>query len=142
MLAGDQLGQIRLLLPVAAVAADLVDAEVGMRAVGQADRGRSARDLLHRDAMLEIAQARAAILLLDGDAEQAERADLRPQVAREIGCSRSISAARGAISFCENACTVSRIASAVSPRSKLNILLALGIMAASRRIRALFQTAL
>src|SRR5260370_41805284 len=32
---------------------------------------------------------------------------------------RCISAARGAISFCEKACTVSRIASAVSPRSKL-----------------------
>ena len=54
-----------------------------MRAVGQADRGRGARDLLHRDAMREIAQPGAAVLLLDGDAEQAELAHLRPQIARE-----------------------------------------------------------
>src|SRR5580693_5089219 len=40
----------------------------------------------------------------------------------------SISAARGAISWLEKSCTVSRIASAVSPRSKLNIRCALGIM--------------
>src|SRR5262249_44921172 len=61
-----------------------VDAEIGMRAVGQPDRGGSARNFLHRDAMLEIAEARAAILLLDGDAVQAERADLRPEVARKF----------------------------------------------------------
>src|SRR6202035_1296404 len=39
-----------------------------------------------------------------------------------------MSAARGAISWVEKSCTVSRIASAVSPRSKLNIRCALGIM--------------
>src|ERR1700681_2077988 len=39
-----------------------------------------------------------------------------------------MSAARGAISLLEKACTVSRMASAVSPRSKLNIRCALGIM--------------
>ena len=38
-----------------------------MRAVGQADRGRGARDLLHRDAMLEIAEAEAAVFLRRGD---------------------------------------------------------------------------
>src|SRR6266567_9471202 len=40
----------------------------------------------------------------------------------------SISAARGAISLLEKANTVSRIASAVSPRSKLNIRYVLAIM--------------
>ena len=55
-----------------------------MRAVGQADRGRGARHLLHRDAVLEIAQARAAIFLLDRDAVQAERADLGPEIARKL----------------------------------------------------------
>ena len=55
-----------------------------MRAVRQADRGRGARHFLHRDAVLEIAQARPAILLLDGDAVQAERADLGPEIAREL----------------------------------------------------------
>ena len=39
MLAGDQLRQIFVLLRIGAVAADLIDAEIGMRAVGQADRG-------------------------------------------------------------------------------------------------------
>src|SRR6202023_3002252 len=39
-----------------------------------------------------------------------------------------MSAARGAISLPAKSCTVSRIASAVSPRSKLNIRCALGIM--------------
>ncbi len=34
--------------------------------------------------MLEIAEAGAAIFLLDGDAVQAERADLRPEVARKL----------------------------------------------------------
>jgi len=46
----------------------------------------------------------------------------------------SISAARGAISFWEKSWTVSRIASAVSPRSKLNILCALGIIGGSGEI--------
>ena len=55
-----------------------------MRAVGQADRGRGARHFLHREDMLEIAEAGAAIFLLDRDAVQAERADLRPEVAREL----------------------------------------------------------
>ena len=75
--------QIFALLRVAAVAPELVDAEIGMRAVGQPDRRAGARDLLHRHAMLEIAEAGAAIFLLDRDAVQAERAHLRPQVARE-----------------------------------------------------------
>ena len=55
-----------------------------MRAVGQADRGRGPRHFLHRDAVLEIAEAAAAILLLDGDAVQAERADFGPEIAREL----------------------------------------------------------
>ena len=41
MLAGNQLWQITAPLVVAAVAADLVDAQVRMRAVGQADRGEA-----------------------------------------------------------------------------------------------------
>ncbi len=54
-----------------------------MRPVGQADRGGAARDLLHRHAMGEIAEARAAPLLFDRDAEETERAELRPQLARK-----------------------------------------------------------
>ena len=54
-----------------------------MGAVGEADGGRRAAHLLDRDDVLEVAQPRAAILLLDGDAVQAELAHLRPQLARE-----------------------------------------------------------
>ena len=83
MLAGNQFRQVFALLLLTAVAAELVDAKIGMRAVGQADGGAGARDFLHRHAMLEIAEAGAAIFLLDRDAVQAERAHLRPQVARK-----------------------------------------------------------
>ena len=54
-----------------------------MGAVGEADGGRGAAHLLDRDDVLEVAQARAAIFLLDGDAVQAELAHLGPQLARE-----------------------------------------------------------
>src|SRR5262245_9053700 len=83
MLAGDQLAEIAALLLVVAVAADLVDAEVGMRAVGEPDRGGGARNLLHGDAVLEVAEARPAPFLLHRDAVHAELAELGPQVARE-----------------------------------------------------------
>src|SRR5438445_11542360 len=84
MFARNQFRQIFALLRLVAVAADLVDAEVGMRAVGQADRGRGPRHFLHRDAVLEIAEAAAAILLLDGDAVQAERSYFGPEITREL----------------------------------------------------------
>src|SRR5580704_13433749 len=84
MRARNQLGQIFPLLRVAAVAAELVDAEVGMRAVGKPDRRRSARDLLERDTMLEIAEPAAAVFLLDRNAVQPELAEFRPEVAREL----------------------------------------------------------
>ncbi len=65
-----------------------------MRAVGQADRGRCARHLFDRDAVFEIAQARAAIFLLDGDAVQAERSDFGPEVARELVAAVDLGGAR------------------------------------------------
>ena len=54
-----------------------------MRAIGEADRGGGARDFLHRDAVLEIAEPGAAPFLLDGDAVHAELAQLRPEIARK-----------------------------------------------------------
>ena len=118
MLAADQLGQIAALLRLVAVAADLVDAEVGVRAVGQADRGRGARDLLHRDDVFQIAHAGAAVFLLHGDAEHAEVAELAPQVHREriVAVDRRRRAARSRRR--RKASTVARSMSAVSPRSK------------------------
>src|SRR3981189_1752874 len=84
MLAGNQLRQIFPLLRFVAIAADLVDAKVRMRAVGQADRRRRPRDLLDPDAVLEIAEPGSAIFLLDGDAVQPERSDFRPEIPREL----------------------------------------------------------
>ena len=84
MLAGDQLGQIAGLLVGVAVAAYLIDAEIGMGAVAQAHRGRAAADFLHGDDMLEIAQAGAAVGLGHGDAEQAQIAELAPQITGEF----------------------------------------------------------
>ena len=69
--------------------------------------------------MLEIAEPRAAEFLLDGDAVQAEIAQLRPEIAREevaavdlVGARRDLVGAKAA--------TVSRSRSAVSPRSKFS----------------------
>src|SRR6476646_1686968 len=83
MLARDQLPEVATLLLVAAVAADLVDAQVRMRAVGQPDRGGAARDFFHRNAVLEIAESGTAPFLFDRDAVHAELAQLGPQVAGE-----------------------------------------------------------
>src|SRR5690349_18753908 len=83
MLARNQLRQVFLLLRVGSVTPDLVDAKIGVRPIGEAHRSRSAADLLHCDAMREIPHAGAAIFLLDGDAVQAEGADLGPQLDRK-----------------------------------------------------------
>src|SRR6266496_162154 len=95
MFARNQFRQIFPLLRLVAVAADLVDAEIGMRAIGQADRGGSARYLLDRDAVFEITEPGPAIFLLDGDAVQAERADFRPEVARKLVAAVDFGGARG-----------------------------------------------
>src|SRR5216110_2541275 len=84
MFARDQLRQIFALLRVVAVAADLVDAEVRVRAVGQADRRRRARHFLDRDTVLEIAEPGAAIFFLDGDPVQAERTDFWPEISWKL----------------------------------------------------------
>src|SRR5271165_3896430 len=83
MLARDQLRQIFAFLRLRPVAPDLVNAEIGMRPVGEADRGGAAADLLHRDAMGKVAHASAAIFFLDGDPVKTERAHLGPQLDRK-----------------------------------------------------------
>src|SRR6266511_3629986 len=94
MLAGHELRQVFLLLRRGAVAADLVDAQIGARTGGKPDRGRGARDLFHGDDVGEIAHRGAAVLLLDRDAEQAERAELRPQVGRKLVAAVDLARAR------------------------------------------------
>ncbi len=95
MLAADQLGQVLRLLRGAAVAADLVDAEVGMRAVAQAHRGAGAGDFFQRHHMRQIAHARAAIGLGHGDAQQAQVAELAPQIHRKLIGAVDFGGARG-----------------------------------------------
>ena len=86
MLAADQLRQVLRLLRLAAVAVDLVDAQVRVRAVREADRGRGARDLLHRDDVRQVAEVAAAVLLLHRHAVQAERRRASSTGRRETGC--------------------------------------------------------
>src|SRR5262249_29998562 len=84
MLTGDELGEILLFLRRTAVATDLVHAEGAVRAVGESDLGRGARDLFDRDDVREVAHRRSAVLLFHRDAEQPERAELAPQVGGEL----------------------------------------------------------
>ena len=83
MLAGDELRQIFALLLLSAVAADLVDAQVRVRAVGEGHRRGRAGNLLHGHDVSEVAEPRAAIVLLDGDAEESHLAELAPEVGRK-----------------------------------------------------------
>ena len=78
MLAADELRQVTLFLFRITVAPDLVDAEIGVGAVGQPDRGRRAADLLDRDAMGEIAHAGSTIVRIGGDAQETEFSKFRP----------------------------------------------------------------
>ena len=95
MLAGEQFGQIAFLLLGIAIAPDLIDAEVRVRAIRQADRSRSARNLLHGHAMGEIAEAGAAPFLFDRDAEKTKSAELRPQLAGKLVRTINLRGARG-----------------------------------------------
>ncbi|MNE16524.1 hypothetical protein D3C80_1094730 [compost metagenome] len=83
MLAADQLGQVFGLLRRSAVAVDLVDAQVGVRAVGQADRRRGAADFLDGHHVGQVAHAGAAVLLGNGDAQQAHLTEFLPHVGGE-----------------------------------------------------------
>jgi len=93
--ARDELGQIFFLLRFAAVPRDLVDTQIGMRAVGKAHRGRSAADLLHRDDVRRVTHPGTAVLFFDGDAEQAQGAHLFPQVHRKLIGAVDLGRARG-----------------------------------------------
>ena len=66
-----------------------------MRAIGQANRGRSTADFFNRDNMLQIAKAKAAIGRINGYAMQAKRTHGAPQLISrkpvirvDFGCER------------------------------------------------------
>jgi hypothetical protein len=54
-----------------------------MGPIRQRNRSRSTADFLHRNDVFEITQTCAAGSLLHGDAEQAQIAEFRPQLARK-----------------------------------------------------------
>ena len=91
VLAGDEAGQVRLLLRGGRPAADLVHAEVRVRTVGKPDRARSAAQFLHCDDVRQVTETRAAVFRLDRDAEQPQLAEPGPQVAGKlvVGVDRS-----------------------------------------------------
>ena len=93
--AGAQVGQVFLFLRLVAVQRDLVDAKVRECAVGQADAGRRAADFFHRHDMFDIAKARTAEFLGHGDAQQAKRAHLLPQLVGEGVAAVDFGRARG-----------------------------------------------
>src|SRR5690606_30542897 len=81
--AGAQPGQVLAALFLVAVEEQVGHAQVGMRAIAEADRAGSARDLLHRHQVGEVTHAADAVFRIDGHAQQAELAELGPQVLRE-----------------------------------------------------------
>ena len=95
VLAADQLRQVALALRVGAVEAQLIDAEVGVRAVGEPDGAGGARDLLHGNGVGEIAEAGPAKALRHGDAEEPELTERRPEVARKLIAAVDLRGARG-----------------------------------------------
>lgn len=58
----------------------LVDAEIGMRAVGEADGAGGPADLLHGDAVVHVPQPHPAVLLWRGEAVEVEVPHVLPQV--------------------------------------------------------------
>ncbi len=84
VLTTDELGQVFGALLGRAVALDLVDTQVGVRAVAQAHRGAGTGDFFHGDHVRQVAHVRAAVFLTHGDAQHAQVAHLAPQVHGEL----------------------------------------------------------
>ena len=101
VLAGDEPGEVALALLAGAVPPDLVDAQVRVGAVGEPDRRRRPAHFLDRDDVGEVAHAGAAEVFLDGDSVQPERAELLPQVARELVRRVDLARTRRDLRLCE-----------------------------------------
>src|SRR5947209_8702412 len=84
MPAADQVGKIFALLRLRSVLGKLVDAEVGVRAIRQADGCGRAGNLFHGDDVREIAEVGAAVFFVDRDTQQPEVAELGPYFAGRV----------------------------------------------------------
>jgi hypothetical protein len=112
------LGRYFFFLLLAAVALDLVDAQVAVRAIAQAHRCAGAADFLHRDHVRQVAHVGATIFLGHGDAQHAERAHLAPQVHRELVAAVDLGRARSDLGLREIA---HRVAQRVNVFSQLEV---------------------
>src|SRR5690606_14747302 len=84
MFAADQLGQVTALLFFRAVAVDLVHAQIGVRPVGQADRGAGAGDFFHGHHVGQVAHIGAAVFFTHGNAKYTQFTELTPEVHGEL----------------------------------------------------------
>jgi hypothetical protein len=84
VLTAHQLGQVFRALRLAAVAADLVHAQVAVCAVTQAHAGARAADLFHRDHVGQVAQASSAVGVAHRHAQHAQGPELGPEVPGEL----------------------------------------------------------
>ena len=82
-LAARGLRQILLLLRLGAERQDVAGAEAVVRRDGERERAVDARDLFDADRVARRVHSRAAVLLGDADAEQAELGELRDELLRE-----------------------------------------------------------
>ena len=95
MFAADQLGQVLLLLRLSAIALELVDTQIAVRAIRQAHAGRCTRNFFHGNHVCQVAHVGAAIRLRHRDAQHADFAHLAPQVHGKL---------IGAVNFCSAGC--------------------------------------
>ena len=84
MLTADQFGQVFGFLLGGGVDLQLVNAQVGVRAVGEPDGSTGPGDLLHGDTVGQVAHTAAAIFFRYGNAQQAHIAEFLPQVVGKL----------------------------------------------------------
>ncbi len=108
MLTGNEFRQIFRALFGRTVAGDLVDAEIGMGAVAKADGGGSTADLLHGDAMGEIAHACATIVFRRRNAEYAKLTKFTPKMHGKLIIAVGFSGKRRNAAFGETAHSVTK----------------------------------
>ena len=84
MFAGDQARQVFRFLRRVAPAPQLIDAQVRVSPIREANRGRRAADFFHRDCVFEIAKPGAAIVFAHRNAMQTQFAHFRPELARKL----------------------------------------------------------
>ena len=83
MLSVDQLGQVAPFLVIGAVPEYLVDAEIGVGAVAEADAWGASGNLFHGDGVGQVAKSGAAVFFRDSDTQESKVAQSGPQVSWE-----------------------------------------------------------